>query len=664
MQSTPLVTRSGRLLGILTTHWGKLYIPNQHDLWRLDLLARQASDLIEQRQAEEKLRESEARARALIRYAPTGIYELNYRTQRLLSANDAMCHLSGYTREELLALNPADLMDEEGKRLFAERVRRKLAGEALEDAVVFRIRKKDGSYLYANLNIAFSREKPDVALVIGHDVTAQRQMEEALRASQEKYRELVEYANSIIMRSDKNLNITYMNEFGLRFFGYTAEEIIGRNVIGTTVPPHDEAGHDLAAMVQDILRQPERYRTNVHQNMRKDGSLVWVSWTNYITRSLDGSVDGILAIGNDISELIATEASLRETRDYLDNLMDYANAPIIVWNPQYEITRFNHAFERLIGRSAGEVIGQRLDILFPPESRAASLEHIRRTSEGERWEAVEIPIEHRDGSVRTLLWNSATIFAPDGATPVSTIAQGQDITERKQADTIKDEFLSMVSHELRTPLTVLMGNIKVALTEDLTPAQVKELVQDADLAAEELHDILENLVQLSRYQAGKLSITPVDFNMLGLLARLVGEMQEHAPAHRFRVDAPSGLSLVRADESKIVQVMNNLLTNAMKYSPAGSVITVSASHGDRSIVVSVADQGKGISPEGQARLFQQFERLKENHGNKPGLGLGLLVCRRLVEAHGGRIWVESEVGKGAKFSFSLPLGSAAGRKQG
>ena len=126
--------------------------------------------------------------------------------------------------------------------------------------------------------------------------------------------------------------------------------------------------------------------------------------------------------------------SLRETRDYLENLLEYANAPVIVWAPEFRITRFNRAFERLTGRSAGEVLGEPLDILFPAERREEAMTHIRRTMTGQRWETVEIPILHVDGSVRIALWNSATLYAADGTTVIATIAQGQDITERVRAE--------------------------------------------------------------------------------------------------------------------------------------------------------------------------------------------------------------------------------------
>ena len=135
--------------------------------------------------------------------------------------------------------------------------------------------------------------------------------------------------------------------------------------------------------------------------------------------------------------MIAIEGShvhLKETNAYLENLINCANAPIIVWDPEFKITRFNHAFESLTGRTESQVQGKTLEILFPSELTESSMDLIRRTMTGERWETVEIKILNLDGTVRTVLWNSATLFAPDGTTPVATIAQGQDITERKQAE--------------------------------------------------------------------------------------------------------------------------------------------------------------------------------------------------------------------------------------
>ncbi len=786
--------------------------------------------------AEAAARESEAKANALIRHAPTGIYEIDFATGRVVSLNDAVCILTGYRREELFELGPMALLDHDGLARFAERIKRHLAGQEITDEPEYRVRKKDGSYILATLNVAFPKDRPNVAFVIGHDVTERTRQEEALRQSERRYRELVETSRSIIMRADKDLNITYMNEFGLEFFGYTADELIGKNVVGKTIPERDEAGRDLASMAREIIRDPERYKTNVHQNMRKNGELVWVSWTNNVTYAPDGQVESILAVGNDIEGMMKAESalqrvnrelraisecnqlmvrarnetallegicrilcesagyaaawvgrlemdgaqrvrpvaragvdedylaatgftwadndlgrgptgvaartgktdfcqdfandprtgpwrdralergyrssiaiplrqgdkvedvlalysanvngftpeevalleglardisfgvgvlrvreerrraneSLRETRDYLDNLINYANAPIIVWDPDLKITRFNHAFEEITGRSAAEMAGKTVDVLIPAHRRAEAMAQVNRaTVKGERWEVVEIPVQHVDGSIRTLLWNSATVFAADSKTPVATIAQGTDITERKRMEQMKDEFIGLVSHELKTPVTVIMGAIDTAMTEGVSEEDAKGLLNDAASSAEELAVIVDNLLELSRAQANRLMLRsePVD---VGEVARaVIDRLKSKSAAHRLVVELPTGIQ-VMADRVRVERVLHNLVDNGIKYSPKGGDVTVFARKDGHSLVIGVRDHGVGISTENQERLFNPFERLEMTSGIS-GVGLGLNVCRRLVEAQGGRIWVESEPGKGSVFYFTLPL---------
>ena len=263
----------------------------------------------------------------------------------------------------------------------------------------------------------------------------------ALREGEKKYRELVESASSIIMRMDTFGKITFMNKYAEDFFGYRRAKIIGRNVVGTIVPAMDSEGRDLRKMIECIGKNPEAYEANVNENMRSNDERVWISWTNRPIENDNGEVVEVLCIGNDLTEnkrsserLKMAVHDLRETRDYLESLFGYANAPIIVWDPSFRISRFNHAFERLTGYLAEDVIGLHLDILFPEVSRAASSAYIEKTLSGEHWDAVEIPILRKDGVVRTVLWNSATVLDETGKNVVATIAQGQDITERKEAE--------------------------------------------------------------------------------------------------------------------------------------------------------------------------------------------------------------------------------------
>jgi PAS domain S-box-containing protein len=289
-----------------------------------------------------------------------------------------------------------------------------------------------------------------------------------------------------------------------------------------------------------------------------------------------------------------------------------------------------------------------------PDDRARTAQAVEEAADNGQELYTEWRVSPAVGSERWLMSRGQPLRDETG-TVVSYVGIVVDVTERKKAETLKDEFISMVSHELRTPLTIVIGNIKVALSSGLSTGQVKELIKDADLAAADLHDILENLVQLSRYQANKLSLNVTQPDICKLLEQSVAKVAQYAPEHRFTLKIKADLPPVKMDATKVSQIMGNLLSNAIKYSDEGSAVVVRADRKNDSLHISVINRGKGISFEEQQKLFQPFERLKETTGSKPGLGLGLLVCRRLVEAHGGKIWVESEEGRGSKFTFSLPV---------
>ena len=402
------------------------------------------------------------------------------------------------------------------------------------------------------------------------DITERREAEVALRESEKRYKELVENANSIIIKMDSQGKISFFNDFAQNYFGYSLNEILGQDVKIIIPQTDSNSGRSLEEMTKSILNNPDDFAENINENVRKNGERVWISWRNRAIRDSDGKIIGNLAIGQDITERrkaeealretkenllhaqelleavtkatdviiavqdtdlryiffnqtykeeikrltgkdlaigtsmvelfaekpeeqkrsidewskvlkgeninqiiefghpgkhrriyrvlhtpirdahgtivgagevaydvtkhVQVEDKLRETKEYLDNLIMYANAPIIVWDPQFRITLFNRAFEHLTGRKAKEVIGKHMDILIPENSLTMAMDLIRKTMDGQRWDSVEMPILHKQGKIRTVLWNSAAIFGADGKTIVSTIAQGQDITDRKKIE--------------------------------------------------------------------------------------------------------------------------------------------------------------------------------------------------------------------------------------
>jgi signal transduction histidine kinase len=232
---------------------------------------------------------------------------------------------------------------------------------------------------------------------------------------------------------------------------------------------------------------------------------------------------------------------------------------------------------------------------------------------------------------------------------------GRDITERKRSEELKDDFIGMVSHELKTPITILIGALGVAREEGLAKHEAESLLNDAASAAEELANIVENLLELSRSQSDRLILQKEHIDAATFVQSLVEREAANAPNHQLIADIQKKLPLVPADKTRLRLILNNLLSNAVKYCAEGTEVRVSVRQESDYLTISVGDRGPGIPVEEQARLFQPFERLIDSPTAPRGLGLGLLVCKRLVEAHGGKIWLESEVGKGSTFFFTLPL---------
>ena len=267
--------------------------------------------------------------------------------------------------------------------------------------------------------------------IVGWDITERRQAEEA----QARLAAIVEGSgDAIISKTLEGVVLTW-NSAAERMFGYRAEEIIGQSI--RLLLPEERRSEE--EWILERLLQGEKFQDYETVRVAKDGRRIEVSLTVSPLKDKAGNLMGASKILRDITERKQTEIKLRETNDYLENLINHANAPIVVWDPQFRITRFNHAFESLTGRSEAEVRGQSLELLFPPALVESSMALIRGTLSGERWEVVEIKIQHRDGSERTVLWNSATLFATDGQTPLATIAQGQDITERKRMEEVLRE---------------------------------------------------------------------------------------------------------------------------------------------------------------------------------------------------------------------------------
>jgi signal transduction histidine kinase len=243
-----------------------------------------------------------------------------------------------------------------------------------------------------------------------------------------------------------------------------------------------------------------------------------------------------------------------------------------------------------------------------------------------------------------------------------------DVTREREADRLKSEFVSVVSHELRTPLTSILGYTELLMARDFAPKEQKEFIKTVYDEANHLSQIVEDLLGVTRLESGKVKLNQWVVSMRQLINEVIAQINMHLTnRHRLVIDLPAQLPPAYIDRDKAKQILFNLLTNAVKYSPKGGEIILAAEEATaatmpedhppgRWLIVSVTDQGMGIPEEDLPRIWERFYRVDNSNTRRiGGTGLGLSIVKSLVDMHGGRIWATSTVGKGSTFAFTLPV---------
>jgi len=484
-----------------------------------------------------------------------------------------------------------------------------------------------------------------------------------LQASEERYRTLAETSPDMIFVIDRHDKVQYVNQLTAGQLGKTPEQVTGQD-LKELFPNAVAEGQEYS--LRQVLDSGQSVSTE--SAVAFPGGRRWLDTHMVPLRNDAGELTAVMGVARDITERKQSEQKLKETNEYLDNLFNYANAPIIVWDPQFKITRFNHAFEALTGRSENEVLGASLETLFPPNQVEPSMELIRKTLTGEHWEVVEIEIINVDGSIHTLLWNSATLFSADGGTPVATIAQGQDISVRKETEAAltrrtqelarsNDElqrFAYVASHDLQEPLRMVTSYLQLLERryKDKLDGDALEFINYAVDGAIRMKTLISDLLAYSRVgtRGMEFSLTNCEEILVNVLNNLKISIEEtqgtvtHDP-----------LPEVMADGGQLESLFQNLIGNALKFHGSEPPnIHVSATKRATDWTFSVRDNGIGIEPRYFERIFIIFQRL-HNLEDFPGTGIGLAISKRIVERHGGRIWIESQPGKGSTFFFTLPV---------
>lgn len=327
----------------------------------------------------------------------------------------------------------------------------------------------------------------------------------------------------------------------------------------------------------------------------------------------------------------------------LDQLAD----PLLLVDAAGRCVRVNQTLVDLVGYAREELQEMTFRDLVAQGPTWSGLEFAAH-AEGGRWRG-EIELRRKDGTRVAVDANAAQVGLPTGPAYLAVL---RDLTERRQQELTERQFLAMVSHELRNPLTVLRGYAQLLQLRRTYDEYALNVIL---LQATRLERLIGDILDASLLDTAQLKLRPEPVDLTALLRRLAEECQALTRVHTVRLEVPDAPVSGRWDALRLEQIVQNLLTNARKYAPDGGEIVIRLTRTDDAVQVSVSDQGIGVEAALIPRLFDRFFRVATPTSDRvEGVGLGLYLVRRLVEAHGGRIWVRSVPGQGSTFTFTLP----------
>jgi PAS domain S-box-containing protein len=518
--------------------------------------------------------------------------------------------------------------------------------------------------------------------------------ETALQQSQASYQQLLELCQEAIFIASEG-KFVFLNSTAVELLGGThPNQLLGKKVLDLVHPNSQAAFSD---RLQVIRETNQAIPLNKQQFLRLDGTVIDLEivaapfnyhgnpavqvvardttkhkQTEAALHRANNQLE--LRVAKRTAELITvnqqlqlelderqrTQEELRFSQARFARILDIADDAIISIDGLQRITLFNQGAEKIFGYSAPEVIGKGLDLLLPLRFAEAHRHHVidfskspsparrmgeRREIYGRRKDGSEFPAE---ASISKLEINEEIFY---------TVIL-RDITGRKQIERMKDEFVSVVSHELRTPLTSIHGSLGM-LTSGLLPTdseQGKRLLQIATDSTERLVRLINDILDIERIESGKAKMQPEICNIADLIAQAVNVMQPLADKAGVTLSISTLSMQLCVDPDRIVQTLTNLLSNAIKFSYGGSTVWLIAQQQADEVLFTVQDTGRGIPTDKLESIFERFQQVDSSDSrNHDGTGLGLAICKSIVRQHGGRIWVESLLGKGSSFYFTLPI---------
>jgi len=624
-------------------------------------------DITQREKAEEALRESEKQYRILFQSMLDGMFVIDAETLKVVLANEALAKMYGFdSAEDVIGVNPLEFIPPEDREKVARIIAEDMFEKDLRQMDELRTIARDGREIWVNtLGTRIEYQGRLAGLVSIRDITERKKAEEALRESERRYRLLAENVADVITCVDMNLRPTYMSPSITRLLGYSMEEVMARGLEESLTPASTEVVMQALAteLALEHDKQKDQFRPLVRELefYRKDGSTVWVEVKVSFLRNSEGRPVEIISVLRDVTERRKAEEQIQ----YQANLLANVNDAVIAWDKHFLVSLWNPAAERMYGWKAQEVLGRPgreiLSSEFVGLERSQVIQNLRETGEFRG----EIVHYRKDGT--PIYVESTAIVLKNGDDKITGyVTINRNITERKQAEeklqkTLAElersnkeleQFAYVASHDLQEPLRMVASYVQLLARryKGKLDADADDFIAYAVDGAGHLQRMINDLLAYSRVGTRGKPFQPTDCQAVlnQVLANLKVAIEESSA-----VITQDPLPMVMADESQMTQLFQNLINNAIKFrGKASPRVHISVEPKETEWVFSVRDNGIGIDPQYYERIFMLFQSLHSRE-EYPGTGMGLAICKKIVERHGGRIWVESEPGKGSTFYFTI-----------
>jgi PAS domain S-box-containing protein len=635
-------------------------------------------DITERKQTEEQLRLSNERFQLATAAVNCLIYDWDVINDRI-ERTEGVTKILGYSLKEIPKTHQwwkEQIHPEDRERLITE-LQSIICADENHYTVEYRARHKDQKYRYVLDRGLITRDANGrVIRAVGSttDISQRKSAEVALQESEAKFRRIVESNIVGIYFGDFSGRVYEANDAFLETFGYTREDLTAGIIHWNFMTPPEYQTLDQQKIqelqVSGVCTPFEK--EYLHKNGTRIPVLLGIARIES-TKDNGYSVCFVL----DLTQSKRTELALRQSEEryrYLSNAM-----PQLVWicNPQGQCEHVNERWYEFTGQRTQEAMDFGWTKVIHPDDIAAAMEEWTQALETGELYQQEIRYQKRDGNYSWHLVRGVPIKDEQG-TIIKWFGTSTDIDDRKHleaernqflqleqaaraqaeaANRAKDEFVAMVSHDLRSPLNAILGWVQLLQTRKFDEAHLTKTLATIERNARSQEKLLEDLLNISRILQGKLQLEVSQINLAVIVSAAIETAYPSANAKNIRLESKIDRSIlpISADINRLLQVIGNLLANAIKFTPSGGKVEISLFRNGSHAQISVSDTGIGISPEFLPYVFERYHQGHSTH-KQGGLGLGLAIARHLVELHGGSIEVASPgLGQGATFSIQLPL---------